>query len=63
MTHWHLAYMDNIVYRASDLDCTHPYWHKAQANTALNTHNINCRCRDVTIKVCNDLICVVRGLE
>lgn len=63
MIHWHLAYIDSIVYKASDIDCTLPYWHEEQARTALNTHNINCRCRHLSIKVCDELVCVVRGLE
>jgi hypothetical protein len=59
MRHWHLAYNGHTKYRASDLDCTVPYWHKDQVRAALSTHNINCHCRHVTIEECDDLMCIV----
>lgn len=63
MQHWHLVYRGKFEYISSDLDCTKPYWNKTQAKKSLNQHNSNCTCREVSIKECDDLMCVVKGLE
>lgn len=63
MTHWHLAYRGHINLVSVDIDFSCPFWNEKQANTALNTHNTDCKCRNVTVKECDELMCVVRGLE
>lgn len=63
MIHWHLAYMKNDKYISSDLDCTKPYWSQSQVENVLTKHNDSCSCREVSIRTCENLMCVVRGLE
>jgi hypothetical protein len=63
MRHWHLAYRENINLVSRDIDFSCPYWNEEQACHALNTHNAGCKCRHVTVKECNELMCIVRGLE